>query len=261
MFRPAWIALLVTLNAAGLSAQPAAPAPAPAPGTAPTTSAAPAATAPAATLPAVTSPVTTAPATTAPATTAAVQDLSTPKSAVRSLAVAMQSGDKDALLNVLHANTPVEARLASVMAELAEAMAGLSQSAVTAFGEEGARPFTRETADSVEAIERLDSATVTEQGDSAIVGADGVDPGVTLVRVDGKWKFPVAALIAGVDEAAITQRLADVEAQVGLFTEAADEVKQGKYKTGEEVRQALDQRILQMVMQRPRPTSVPAKQP
>ena len=132
-----------------------------------------------------------------------------------------------------------------------------SKDAVTAYGEEGARPVTGDANDAADALARLDAALVKEQGDSATVGATEGDAGVSLVRVDGKWKFPVAALIKNADEAAVAQRLSDVEAQVGLFTEAAAEVKQGKYKTGDEVRQALDQRILQMVMQQKRPTTAP----
>jgi hypothetical protein len=147
------------------------------------------------------------------------------------------------------------------MADLAEAMASLSRSAVTAFGEEGARAITGEANDAADALARLDAATVKQEGDSAIVGAVPGDPGVALVRIDGKWKFPVAAMILGVDEAAVSQRLADVESQITVFTEAAAEVKQGKYKTGDEVRQALDQRILQMVMQRPKaPATLPTTQ-
>src|SRR5688572_1192080 len=239
---PAVIALMIVCSAivAPAAAQTAAPA------TAATVAA--------------TAPTTTAPAT-APATTNAAHDLSTPKGAVRSLATAMQSGDRDALLAVLHATSPTETRLANVMAELAEAMASLSRNAVTAYGEEGARPVTGDANDAADALARLDAALVKEQGDSATVGATEGDAGVSLVRVDGKWKFPVAALIKNADEAAVAQRLSDVEAQVGLFTEAAAEVKQGKYKTGDEVRQALDQRILQMVMQRPRATTAPTTAP
>ncbi len=168
----------------------------------------------------------------------------------------MQSGDRAVILAVLHANNPTESRLATVMADLAEAMAALSRNAVTAFGEEGARPLTGESTEAAEALQRLDAATVREDDHVATVGGDKNDPGVTLAYVNGQWKLPVSAMIAGVDEAAVAQRLTDVEAQVQLFTELASEVKQGKFKTGDEVRQALDQRILQMVMQqKPRPTT------
>ena len=243
------IAWCFLVAAAPVSGQPTAPATLP-----PTAPATPPAAPAAASVPTTTS--------TAPATTAAAHDFSTPKASVRSLAVAMQSGDKAVILAALHANNPTETRLAKVMADLSEAMAALSRSAVAAFGEEGARPITGESSEGAEALARLDAATVKEEGDSASIGTGPSDPTVTLVRVDGKWKLPVSAIIAGVDEAAIAQRLVDVEAQVGLFNELASEVKQGKYKTGEEVRQALDQRILQMVMQqKPRPTTTTAPAP
>src|SRR5687767_3089367 len=218
---------LIVPAAAPVSAQPTAP---PAPPTAPT-STAPAPTAPAPTAPATSSASAPAAATTtattgtaaAPATTAAAHDFSTPKATVRSLAIAMQSGDRAVILAVLHANNPTESRLATVMADLAEAMAALSRNAVTAFGEEGARPLTGESTEAAEALQRLDAATVREDDHVATVGGDKNDPGVTLAYVNGQWKLPVSAMIAGVDEAAVAQRLTDVEAQVQLFTELASE--------------------------------------
>src|SRR5687767_10405148 len=111
MFRPVVIASLICwTTSAHAPAQPTAPATVPP--TVPSTAPAP--------VPAPATTQATAAPTSAPTTGAAANDLSTPKGAVRSLATAMQTGDKPALLAVLHTTTPVEARLAKVMADLAE---------------------------------------------------------------------------------------------------------------------------------------------
>src|SRR5687767_12709810 len=81
-----------------------------------------------------------APAATSPTTQGAniPTDQSTPKSALRVLADAMESGDQKGILGVFLARSPQEERMAGAMADLAVALAGLRKEAVAAFGAEGA---------------------------------------------------------------------------------------------------------------------------
>jgi hypothetical protein len=211
-----------------------------------------------------------APAATAPATTQAAAniptDQSTPRSALRVLADSMEGGNQQGILGVLHAANPQEQKMAQAMAELAGAIAGLRKDAIAAFGPEGAKMLTGDVqAVAAQGLARLGAATEKIDGDKAIVvvgeGATE-EPPVNLVKQDGKWKYPVSEMAKGIDAAQIDQGIADAAAQAKLLKEAADEVRGGKFKTGEEVRQTLEQRVMQMVLARQKaatqPTTAPA---
>ena len=229
------VAGLVLLCAAArvASAQPA-PAPAPAP-----------ATAPAASQPNIPT------------------DQSTPKSALRVLADAMESGNQKAILGVLLTASPQELRMAQTMAELAGALAELRRQAVTAFGEEGAKSLTGDvSAVAAQGLARLGAAKETITGDKATVsvgeGADA-EPPVNLVKHEGKWKYPVAEMSKGVqDPAIIEQGITDAAEHAKLLRDAAAEVGEKKYKTADEVRAALEQRVMQMVMARQKAATQPS---
>jgi pyruvate dehydrogenase E2 component (dihydrolipoamide acetyltransferase) len=214
-----------------------------------------------------------APAAPAPATAPAAAttqgadiptDQSTPKSALRVLADGMEAGDKDKILGVLLAGSPQEQKMANAMAELAGAIAGLRKDAVAAFGAEGAKLLTGDTAATVaQGLARLGAATEKIEGDKATVTVgtgDATEPPVTLVKQDGKWKYPVAEMAKGIDAAQIEKGIEDAAAQTKLLKDAAEEVRGGKYKTGEEVRQTLEQRVMQMVLARQKAATQPATQ-
>ncbi|HEV2295761.1 MAG TPA: hypothetical protein VGR35_18075 [Tepidisphaeraceae bacterium] len=208
----------------------------------------------------------TAPATTPAATQAATQgadiptDQSTPKSALRVLADAMEAGDEKAILGVLLAETPQETKMAQAMADLAAALAGLRKDAVAAFGAEGAKMLTGDMHEMAAAgLARLAAASEKIEGDKATVVVDGeAEPPVHLVRQDGKWRYPVAEMAKGIDPTQIDKGIEDAAAQAKLLREAAEEVRAGKYKTGEEVRQTLEQRVMQMVLARQKAATQPA---
>jgi ABC-type amino acid transport substrate-binding protein len=150
------------------------------------------------------------------------------------------------------------------MAELASAIAGLRKDAIAAFGAEGAKLLTGDTAATVaQGLARLGAATEKVEGDKATVTVgtgDLAEPPVNLVKQDGKWKYPVAEMAKGIDAAQIEKGIEDAAAQTKLLKDAADEVRAGKYKTGEEVRQTLEQRVMQMVLARQKAATQPATQ-
>jgi hypothetical protein len=149
------------------------------------------------------------------------------------------------------------------MAELAGALAGLRKDAVTAFGAEGAKMLTGDMqALAAQGLARLEAANEKIDGDKAtvIVEGDNEQP-VNLIKHEGKWRFPVAEMSKGIDPAQIDKGIEDAGAQTKLIREAAEEVRAGKFKTGEEVRQALEQRVMQMVLARQKAATQPATQP
>ena len=209
-----------------------------------------------------------APPATAPTTSPAVNiptDQSTPRSALRVLADAMAAGDPKAILGVFHATNPQEQKMAQAMVDVAASYATLQKDAVAAFGADNAKILTGDTAAiQAQGLARLATATEKVDGDKAtvVVGDGTQEPPVSLVKHEGKWKWPVSEMAKGIDPAQIEQGIADAAAQAKLYNEAAEEVRAGKYKTAKEVRDAMEQRVMQMALARHKaatqPTTAPA---
>lgn len=205
--------------------------------------------------------------TTAPATSPASNiptDQSTPRSALRVLADAMAAGDAQAILGVFHATNPQEQKMAQAMVDVAVAYAGLQKDAVAAFGADNAKALTGDAAAiQSQGLTKLASATEKVDGDKAtvVVGDGTEEPPVSLVKHNGKWKWPVAEMAKGIDAAQVEQGIADANAQAKLYAEAAEEVRAGKYKTALEVRQAMEQRVMQMALARHKAATQPASGP
>jgi hypothetical protein len=208
-----------------------------------------------------------APATTGPATAPASSiptDHSTPRSALRVLADAMAAGDAKAILGVFYASNPQEQKMAQAMVDVATSYAGLQKDAVAAFGTDSAKVITGDTAAiQAQGLARLASATEKVEGDKAtvIVGDGTEEPPVSLVKHEGKWKWPVSEMAKGIDAAQIEQGIADAATQAKLYNEAAEEVRAGKFKTAGEVRQAMEQRVMQMALARHKAVTQPATAP
>jgi hypothetical protein len=208
-----------------------------------------------------------APPASAPATAPAVNiptDQSTPKSALRVLADAMAAGDAKAILGVFYAANPQEQKMAQAMVDVATSYAGLQKDAVKAFGADNAKVITGDTAAiQAQGLARLGTATEKIDGDKAtvIVGDGTEEPPVSLVKHEGKWKWPVSEMAKGIDAAQIEQGIADAATQAKLYNEAAEEVRAGKFKTAGEVRQAMEQRVMQMALARHKAATQPATAP
>ena len=207
------------------------------------------------------------PAATTPATSPASNiptDQSTPRSALRVLADAMAAGDPKAILGVFHATNPQEQKMAQAMVDVAASYATLQKDAVAAFGADNAKVLTGDTAAiQAQGLARLATATEKVDGDKAtvVVGDGTQEPPVSLVKHDGKWKWPVSEMAKGIDPAQIEQGIADAAAQAKLYNEAAEEVRAGKYKTAVEVRQAMEQRVMQMALARHKAATQPTTAP
>jgi hypothetical protein len=200
--------------------------------------------------------------TTATAPTTAPIDPATPKGALKSLALALEAGDRQAVLDLLQAESPAEQKIAAATADLSEATAALRQSATKAFGAQAARPLGVDASATPQAMARIDSSTVALDGAKAtITSAQRDEPPLLLVQREGRWRVPVSEISREVDPAALEQNLKDAAEQVRLLKEIAGEVSAGKFKTAVEARQELDKRIMQSAMpkaQRNPATTAPA---
>ena len=205
-----------------------------------------------------TAPPTTA--RTASAPTSAPVDQTTPKGALKLLARALEAGDRKTLLDLLHADSPSERKIAEATAGLAEATAELRRASLKTFGETASRPLGVDLAAVGEAMARVDASTETIDGDKATVTSP-VDPADTLMLVqrDRKWRIPMAQISGAVNADDLDKNLHDSSEQAKLLKALAVEVSAGKFKTAIEARQALDKRIIQSAMPQGAAATMPAK--
>lgn len=188
-------------------------------------------------------------------TTAPAIDASTPRTALRTLSVAMRDGDVATIKRLFLAANPAEAKMVEADAEMAAALADLRRAAVAAFGEQGAKTITGDTAaGSTESLARIDGADITATGDTATVAyRDEKQSPFVLRRVEGEWKVPVSELGKPLDRAALDQRLSDLSIQTAVVREIIKRIQDHKFPTPEQAREAWQGRILQAA------TSQPAK--
>lgn len=176
------------------------------------------------------------------------EDRSTPRGTLKVLRTALEKGDADQIRSILAAGNPSEQAMVDVMAQTAVSVKRLHDAAVEAFGADNARAITGEpAARSPDGLTDLDHATesIAEDGQSATVTFQDVDTRpIRLTRNQDQWRIPVSEL-KQLDPAALEARMAEVKALNALVDEVAAEVAQGKYKSAEEARQALYNRLIQ----------------
>lgn len=185
--------------------------------------------------------------------TAPAFDASTPRSALRTLSLAMRDGDVAIIKRMFLAANPAEAKMVEADAEMAAALAELRGSAAAAYGEEGARTVTGDTAaSSADSLARIDAADITLSGDTATVSYhDEKQSPFILKRVDGQWKVPVSELGKPLDKAALDQRLSDLAIQTSVVHEIIRAVQGRKFAKPEQAREAWQTRILQAATSQP----------
>ena len=194
-----------------------------------------------------------------PATTQdAVTDPANPREALKSLARALDHGDRERVLELLWADTDAQRRWAGATADLAEASAVLRRAAVAGFGQQASRPLGVDTAATPEAIDRIERARVVIAGDRATVqpGEEGAAH-LTLLRRGDRWRIPVAEFARDSELAEVDRAVDALTAEARLFREMAAEISAGKYATAANARPVLDQRIVKVVMPRLKPATQP----
>lgn len=189
---------------------------------------------------------------TPPATSPAF-DASTPRAALRTLSIAMRDGDVPTIKRLFLAASVADAKMVEADAEMAAALADLRRSAVAAYGAQGAKTVTGDAATaSAESLARIDAADVSVARDTATVTyRDEKESPHVLKRVEGEWKVPVAELGKPLDQAALDQRLSDLSVQNAVVREIIRGIKDHKYATPEQAREAWQTRILQAATSQP----------
>ena len=209
---------------------------------------------------------TTTAATTATATFAPALDQSTPKALLRSFFASRGEVDEATLRSLLHAATPIEQKILDSVVQVELANQRLRAAQRARFG--AAATTTAPSVASaqgidVDTVENIEALTEKIEADRATVSSP-MNANITmqLVRVDGKWKLPVAAQAGVLLDPAMAESLgATTRAQVEIIDAVAAEVRTGRFASEEQVRQELARRFAERLASATRPANPSATQP
>lgn len=160
-------------------------------------------------------------------------DLSTPKKAATAFAKAVQRGDM-AAVKAVSIGEDEDYKIIESLSHLIDAGGKLQDAAVAKFGEPG-RQATQDV--------QSDFARHVEQGEehidnqtASIGGHDRQDP-LRLKKVEGGWKVDLSTFRQREQLQSIVPKLLKV------MTDATTGIQSGKYKTAQEVHDALQQQV------------------
>ncbi len=178
-------------------------------------------------------PATTAPAAVAAAAAAAAAAEDSPKAVVFAAFRAAAAGDADGLLSRFDRLPPAQAQTLRQTTEVMSAADRLSKAIAERFGPEVEQQFTRTIGMGVGEFD-VTSALETIQGDSAIVEMKAGPGDIRLVRAGATWKISGDALRT-LNAGAVRQ----LHAAVPAIDRLTADVRAGKYKTPDELRQTV----------------------
>ena len=194
--------------------------------------------------------------TTAPTTQA---DATTPKGTLTLLNRATAKGDTDVVRKLMHVATTQESRVADALVNRTAAFAKFRDAAVKSFGADAAAKLTGSQEETSAAEEAIQHADVTIDNDKAVVQMDGQP--VNLVKIDGNWQLSLAGLTAGLSAADVDRMLNQMGLFVTVMSQTTDELSQGKYKSPDEVNEAMRTKLAAAMMQQQgQPSTQPAPQ-
>ena len=174
-----------------------------------------------------------------PATAPTTQetDSTTPRGTLTLLNRATANGDTASVRKLMNASTTQESRIADALVMRTDAFTKFRQAAVKSFGAEAASKLTGTEEETAAAEKAIQSADVKIDNDKAIVQMENQP--VNLVKVEGMWKLSLAGLAAGMAPADVDKMLEQMKTLASVMVQTSDEVSQGKYKSPDEVNDAV----------------------
>jgi len=201
--------------------------------------------------------------TTAPASTQPAADMTTPKGTLRMFFAATDAGDEAGIRSLLLATTPTEEKLADTMAQMSASGFQLQNAIKTAFGADQAKAV---LGDPLAAARIRDQfiARINPQvnGDSAVVQLGGANAAAIEFRKKGDdWKIRVGKVLENSKPEDVENGLVAAGVQIKAMRDLTTEVAAGKFKSIEDVKQTLDARVRQALMQYHQDKAKAATQP
>lgn len=197
----------------------------------------------------------------APARAADDLDLSSPTAAIRSYANAINEGDIARARKCVEASSKQDNAIVSAGIDYVAAMQKLKKSVIGQFGENADKNieelFTQAPADMIDQVVNYpDALKETMDGERATVAAGTME--YTLKKIDEEWKISVTEMMK---DTPAKQRQGSMLAFVGptkVMNEIAEEVKNGKYKDVDELKEAFKTKL---AAAKQKPASRPATKP
>jgi hypothetical protein len=171
------------------------------------------------------------------------------KDSIKKLATALKEGDGATAKKYVDENENSQ-KMIEAMAKLTHASQGLQDAAVAKFGDEGKNIGAGRMGGGAPHFDKdLDEAQITVNGDTATVQpkagtntAPNAPPArpTTFKKMNGTWKLDMQAMP---DAARMAQSSPMFEKMADAMTQVAGEIKDGKYSSVQEARQALYQKM------------------
>jgi hypothetical protein len=170
-------------------------------------------------------------------------DASTPKGALKALALALDAGDQPRIKSLMNVTSPMEQKMVDATSEMAVSIAKLKHAMSSKFGESATQTA---MGDSPEVLQKslatIDSAEEKVDGDIALVSLSATPrEAMSLKKVSGSWKVSVADQVKdeGLTPPQVDEKMSMVTAQSKLLNDVTAEVESGKYATATDATAAL----------------------
>jgi hypothetical protein len=171
-------------------------------------------------------------------------DLSSPKTAIKSLYEAVQAQDGDAVLKTFYAANEEERELARAFAGMIVAGRKLSGAAKERFGSAGEALGSGMM--SAEEFSRLDQAELKETGDTATLAPLGRSRPIPFHRTEGRWQVAIREFANG--ELGLPRQTAMLKKVGAVFDEVAGEINAGKFATSQEAESVIQTRLANVLI-------------
>lgn len=166
------------------------------------------------------------------------------KQSIKALATALQDGDGGTARKYVDDNQDSQKVIES-LAKLTHAAHGLQDAAVAKFGEQGKTLGAGRMAGNAPHFDKdLDEAQITVNGDTAIIQPKNSTPQsrpTTFRKINGTWRLDLQSMP---DAARMAQRSGMFDKMSDVMTELTGEIKDGKYSSVQEARQAFSQKVV-----------------
>jgi hypothetical protein len=190
----------------------------------------------------------------------AAVDLSSPKSAAKSLYVAVESSDREGLITVLDVPHPEHQPLVEALADLIIATRKMGDAARKTFGDAGEKLSAGTNIP--EDLKQLEAAQVVEKdGVATITIANQLAP-LKFVNRDGAgklWKLDISDYYKAHDDLAAQTKLVRNMTEQWIFM--TDDLLSGKFSTPVEAETALQQRFNEVMIKSVSPSTQPTTTP
>jgi hypothetical protein len=179
----------------------------------------------------------------------------TPRGALKALAVAMNAGDANAIHRLLLTRSDTEQRMVDLMSDMAVAIAELNRAMVARFGRTQAAAVLGGDPDQTLArsLGDLDHAAERIQGNTAVVvgtpggggagGPAGQDSFTLKKGDDGVWRVAVSTMSNQTTPQQVEEKAAVLGVQMRAMREVTTAIAAGKYATAEEAAAALHSKM------------------